>query len=68
MNQLRQAVDNDDNLYVLDNCLEDVLGYPPPSYEKPYKAYEQTLNWGESYEGIPEKWRKLYESLMDIEV
>lgn len=36
---IKRALDNDNHLFVLENCVEDVLGYPAPSSDKPYKAY-----------------------------
>ncbi|PKG55924.1 ATP-dependent endonuclease [Shewanella sp. GutDb-MelDb] len=63
---IRAALGNDDNLYVLERFLEDVLDYPAPSSEKPYKAYCHTLGWGENYADIPEAWRIIFEGLMGI--
>ncbi|MBX9597064.1 MAG: AAA family ATPase [Burkholderiales bacterium] len=48
-------------LQKMDNCIEDVLGYAPPSSEKPFKAYQQTKTWGASWSDVPEKWRKMIE-------
>lgn len=36
---IRQALGDDNRLIVLENCIEDVLGYPAPTSDKPYKAY-----------------------------
>ncbi|WP_198532259.1 TOPRIM nucleotidyl transferase/hydrolase domain-containing protein [Salinivibrio sp. IB872] len=63
---IRQALDNDDNLFVLDNCMEDILNYPAPSSEKPYRAYRETLTWGESYDDVPAGWKTIYEQLMGL--
>jgi predicted ATP-dependent endonuclease of OLD family len=48
-------------LQKMDNCIEDVLGYDPPSSEKPFKAYQQTKTWGASWSDVPEKWRTMIE-------
>lgn len=32
---IRQALDNDTHLFVLENCVEDVLGYVAPTSDKP---------------------------------
>lgn len=48
-------------LQKMDNCIEDVLGYAPPSSEKPFKAYQQTKTWGASWSCVPEKWRTMIE-------
>ncbi len=37
--------------------IEDELEYKAPSYEKPFKAYLETVKWGESWDDIPIKWR-----------
>jgi len=65
---IRVALNNDDNLFVLERCMETILAYPEPSSEKPYKAYCHTLTWGDDYSDIPENWRYIYEGLMDITV
>jgi putative ATP-dependent endonuclease of OLD family len=64
---IRQALGNDDDLYTLDRYLEDILEYDAPSSEKPYRAYRETITWGDNYTDIPERWRTLYENLMGIE-
>ncbi|WP_375320650.1 ATP-dependent endonuclease [Aliivibrio logei] len=65
---IRTALNNDNNLFVLERCMETILDYPEPSSEKPYKAYCHTLTWGDNYNDIPENWRRIYEGLMDISV
>jgi len=41
---------------MMQECVEDELGYPAPSNEKPYNAYEKTQEW-ESWEDVPENWK-----------
>lgn len=54
---IRQALDNDEQLIILENCIEDVLGYPSPTYDKPFKAYKYIdENWAK-WEDIPEIWK-----------
>ncbi|MGF1694454.1 AAA family ATPase [Vibrio lamellibrachiae] len=65
---IRVALNNDDNLFVLERCMETIIDYPEPSSEKPYKAYCHTQTWGENYTDIPEAWRRIYEGLMGITV
>lgn len=50
---IRQAVGDDNNILMLEECIEDVLGYQAPSNEKPYRAYTETLNWGDSWDDVP---------------
>lgn len=41
---------------MMQECVEDELGYSAPSNEKPYNAYEKTQEW-ESWENVPENWK-----------
>ena len=56
---IRNAVGNDEKLIVLEECIEDFLGYPAPSSEKPFNAYKRTLEWREGWDGVPEQLKKL---------
>jgi putative ATP-dependent endonuclease of the OLD family len=52
--------------FMLEECIEDILGYPSPTYDKPSKAYSHILeNWGEEWSSIPERWRSIVESIFD---
>lgn len=44
-------------IQMLEN-VENEIGYPPATSEKPYNAYKATLEWGDNWEDIPERWRK----------
>lgn len=64
---IRVAVNDDEKLWVLENCIEDVLGYIAPSYDKPHKAYKYiNNNWSEEWLSISENWRKLIEEVWDL--
>jgi putative ATP-dependent endonuclease of OLD family len=41
----------------LEECLEDILGYSPPSSDKPFKAYKKTTEWGANWDDVPEGWK-----------
>ncbi len=56
---IRVAVGNDEKLILLEECIEDFLGYAAPSSEKPFNAYKRTLDWGEGWDGVPEQLKKL---------
>ncbi|MCO6164501.1 ATP-dependent endonuclease [Flavobacterium sp. NRK F7] len=43
-------------IVLMSNNVEDELGYVA-TYEKPFKAYNQTLAWGENWNDLPENWR-----------
>lgn len=42
--------------YMMSDCIEDVLGYPVPSKDKPFKAYEYTKEW-RSWCDVPDSWK-----------
>lgn len=43
-------------------CIEDEIGYATPSAEKPYRAFQETAKWGETWADLPERWRnKMHE-------
>lgn len=56
---IKAAVGNDKKLILLEECIEDFLGYPAPSSEKPFNAFKRTLEWGEGWDGVPEQLKKL---------
>lgn len=41
---------------MMHNCIEDELGYQPPTSDKPFKAYNYVKNWL-SWADVPENWR-----------
>lgn len=46
---------------MLEECVEDVLGYPPPGAEKPYAAFRYiNSNWGSDFDSIPKAWRDVF--------
>ena len=58
MNQpILDALDNDSSKrLMMHNCVEDELGYPAPTSDKPFKAYQYVNSWN-SWDEIPENWR-----------
>ena len=62
---IRKILNNDNHLFVLENCIEDVLGYPAPSSDKPYRAYCYIKeNWN-SWSDISSKWKSIVESIFN---
>lgn len=60
---IRKALDNDSNLFVLENCIEDILGYSAPTSDKPYKAYCYiNKNWKE-WKDVSEKWKAIIQNI-----
>ncbi|WP_405278488.1 AAA family ATPase [Cobetia sp. Ld8] len=46
---------------MIEECIEDVLGYEAPSSEKPYRAHKHIQeNWGDEFLEIPECWRNIF--------
>ncbi|MEC0234971.1 AAA family ATPase [Paenibacillus kribbensis] len=61
---IQEAVGDTTQIFTLINCIEDILGYPAPSSNKPFKAHEHIQkSWGQDWEGITEGWRTIVESI-----
>ncbi|MGG1573508.1 AAA family ATPase [Fictibacillus sp. NRS-1165] len=49
---------------MLENCIEDILGYKAPTNEKPFKAFSFIKsNWGEDWNSITPQWRNIMEKI-----
>ncbi|WP_411749454.1 AAA family ATPase [Serratia marcescens] len=53
------AVGEADKVIMLEECVEDLLGYPAPGSEKPFKAYKETQRWGDNWNDVPEPLRQV---------
>lgn len=62
---IRCELNKDANLFVLENCIEDVLGYKAETTDKPFKAYKQTMNW-KTYNDIPEGFRNICNRIFEL--
>lgn len=60
------AVGDPEKVYALTNCIEDVLGYPAPSSEKPYKAYKYIKDNWIDINHIPERWMNIFQSIFGV--
>ncbi len=60
------ALGSEDNRLMMEECIEDELGYDPPTSDKPFIAYQFVEQW-EKWDDMPESWRKKIEDnlLMD---
>ena len=58
---ISKAVDDQTHLYVLEDCIEDVLGYKPGT-EKPFRAYQYFSNITKP-DDISADWRSVFESI-----
>ncbi|PIF14002.1 AAA family ATPase [Candidatus Pantoea floridensis] len=45
------------------DCIEDILNYPPPSSDKPYKAHKHISDNWTDFNSIPEAWRDVFKLL-----
>ncbi len=58
-----QAIGDETRRIMMEECIEDVLGYAPPSSDKPYKAYKFISdNWGEDWDSVGSKWKDIIEN------
>ncbi|EOG2038664.1 ATP-dependent endonuclease [Pseudomonas aeruginosa] len=54
-----KVVGDKEKVIMLEECVEDFLGYPPPTSEKPFNAYKHSIGWGEDWGGVPDKLKEL---------
>ncbi len=54
---IEAAVGDPTRVLRMANCIEDELGYPAPTAEKPFKAYTHVTLWGPNWDDVPEAWR-----------
>ncbi|EIA08635.1 ATP-dependent nuclease [Flavobacterium frigoris] len=50
------ALNGNGRIVYMVNNVEEELNYNA-TYEKPYKAYKKTLEWGENWDDLPENWK-----------
>lgn len=48
-----------DQVAMLEECIEHVLGYQPPSADKPYHAYRATAAWSD-FTAVPAAWKGVF--------
>lgn len=58
---IASAAGGPDKVLQLQECMEDLLGYPPPSSEKPFQAFKHCSTWGPDWESVPAGVRSLVE-------
>ncbi|MEP9409583.1 AAA family ATPase [Peribacillus frigoritolerans] len=63
-NPILDAIGYPNKRFMLEECIEDALGYGSPSSEKPAKAYIYIQNsWTDEWASIPEDWRKVVQTI-----
>lgn len=61
MNPLILAQTGANRRIMVEECIEDILGYNAPSSEKPYKAHKFIeSNWPDSFDGLPDNWKDIF--------
>ncbi|OZG75390.1 hypothetical protein BTA51_03160 [Hahella sp. CCB-MM4] len=60
---IQGAVGNADKIVILEECIEDLLGYKTPASEKPFLAYQCASSWGNDWKDVPVKLRTVMEKL-----
>ncbi len=61
MNAPIAAQTGEDRRIMIEECIEDLLGYAAPSSEKPYKAHKHISDhWADEFSGLPERWRTVF--------
>lgn len=64
MNAPILAQTGNDRRIMIEECIEDLLGYDAPSSEKPYKAYLHIQNnWSDDFDGLPNDWKSTFITL-----
>ncbi|GAK10715.1 AAA family ATPase [Geomicrobium sp. JCM 19039] len=54
-----------DQVIILEECMEDLLGYTAPKNNKPYTAYNFiNKNWGDSWDDVNVEWRNIIGGLI----
>lgn len=56
------AVGNPAKVIMLEECMEDILGYLAPSSEKPFNAFKHTITWDDDWNNVPVKLKDVLKS------
>ncbi|MGR2668651.1 ATP-dependent nuclease [Vibrio campbellii] len=61
INQPILEVTGEERRVMINECIEDLLGYQAPSYEKPYTAFKFIdENWGDKFDQLPQDWTNIF--------
>lgn len=64
-NPIKSLVVDNCRVFPLLNCLEDILGYKPPTKEKPFRVFKVSNSWA-NWNDIPEEFRNLLCNVFNI--
>ena len=62
---IAEAVGDENRVTMLHECVEDLLGYQAPTSEKPFKAYQHTLQWNETWDSVPQNLKQVLKKAFD---
>ncbi|MBS9766485.1 MAG: AAA family ATPase [Flavobacteriaceae bacterium] len=60
--RILSVINAEDKRIMLEECIEDCLGYDAPSKDKPYKAYIEVKDWN-NIQDIPDSWKNVLEKV-----
>ena len=61
---IASALGDGGQIILMHENVEDEIGYIA-TYEKPFKAYEQTKTWGADWDSLPLKWRNKLKDIFE---
>lgn len=64
---ISNAVGDTNLVSVLEECLEECLGYPAPTSDKPYKTHLETSKWS-TKDDIPELWKVVFQKAFECSI
>jgi len=53
---IADAIGSHGRVVEMHECIEDELGYSPPSSEKPFNAFKVAAAWGPEWKDVPQQW------------
>nr|WP_315156714.1 AAA family ATPase [uncultured Flavobacterium sp.] len=61
---IKDALGEGGKIIMMHENVENEIGYEA-TYEKPFKAFIQTKEWGDNWQDIPQNWRKKLEEIFE---
>ena len=61
MNEPILAETGEERRIMVEECIEDLLGYGSPTREKPFRAHSHIQeNWADDFNALPDAWKKTF--------
>lgn len=58
---IKDTLNNDEKLFVIEECIEDVVEAPRVTSQKPYSLFKHINdNWSEEFDEIPSRWKDVF--------